>query len=126
MRHLRLPLMQVHPQTEQERETRKAASARWLVSPSVAVLLLWMAIPLAMTIWFSFSRYNLLNPDLKGFAGFDNYKFLAGDPSFGKTKTDILSNGMTSYTRLAMRTSPASRSVVLMSVCAKVASGMES
>ncbi|NDY74725.1 sugar ABC transporter permease, partial [Desulfobacter hydrogenophilus] len=74
MRPLRLPLMHAHPQTEKERETRKANSARWLVSPSVAVLVLWMAIPLAMTIWFSFSRYNLLNPDLKGFAGFDNYK----------------------------------------------------
>ncbi|HXZ08164.1 MAG TPA: sugar ABC transporter permease, partial [Paraburkholderia sp.] len=83
MRQLHLPSMHAHPQTEQERETRKAASARWLVSPSVAVLLLWMAIPLAMTIWFSFSRYNLLNPDLKGFAGLDNYRFLAGDPAFG-------------------------------------------
>ena len=42
-----------------------------------------MAIPLAMTIWYSFSRYNLLNPDVKGFAGFDNYHFLATDPAFG-------------------------------------------
>ena len=75
--------MHAHPQTEKEREIRKANSARWLVSPSVAVLVLWMAIPLAMTIWFSFSRYNLLNPDLKGFAGFDNYQYLASDPSFG-------------------------------------------
>ncbi|WP_035548300.1 MULTISPECIES: sugar ABC transporter permease [Burkholderiaceae] len=83
MRPLRLPLMQAHPQTEKEREVRKANSARWLVTPSVAVLVLWMAIPLAMTIWFSFSRYNLLNPDLKGFAGLDNYKYLATDPSFG-------------------------------------------
>src|SRR4051794_10569076 len=83
MRPLRLPLMHAHPQTEKEREVRKANSARWLVSPSVAVLLLWMTIPLAMTIWFSFSRYNLLNPDLKGFAGFDNYQYLASDPSFG-------------------------------------------
>jgi sorbitol/mannitol transport system permease protein len=82
MRPLRLPLMHAHPKTEKERETRKANSARWLVSPSVAVLVLWMAIPLAMTIWFSFSRYNLLNPDLKGFAGFDNYRYLASDPSF--------------------------------------------
>ncbi|BCF87460.1 MULTISPECIES: carbohydrate ABC transporter permease [Paraburkholderia] len=81
--HLRLPLMHAHPQTEHEREERKAAHARWLVMPSVGVLVLWMAIPLAMTIWFSFSRYNLLNPDVKGFAGFDNYKFLASDPSFG-------------------------------------------
>ena len=82
MRQLHLPFMHAHPRTEQERETRKAASARWLVSPSVAVLLLWMAIPLAMTIWFSFSRYNQLNPDLTGFAGLDNYRFLAGDPAF--------------------------------------------
>ncbi|WP_035986366.1 carbohydrate ABC transporter permease [Paraburkholderia caribensis] len=81
--HLRLPLMHAHPQTEHEREERKAAHARWLAMPSVGVLVLWMAIPLAMTIWFSFSRYNLLNPDVKGFAGFDNYTFLASDPSFG-------------------------------------------
>ncbi|CAH2794829.1 MAG: Various polyols ABC transporter, permease protein 1 [uncultured Paraburkholderia sp.] len=80
MRPLRLPIMHAYPQTEKE---RKANSARWLATPSVAVLVLWMAIPLAMTIWFSFSRYNLLNPDLKGFAGFDNYKFLANDPLFG-------------------------------------------
>jgi sorbitol/mannitol transport system permease protein len=64
-------------------DQKGASSAHWLVSPSVGVLVLWMAIPLAMTIWFSFSRYNLLNPDVKGFAGFDNYRFLATDPSFG-------------------------------------------
>ncbi|ACC69683.1 carbohydrate ABC transporter permease [Paraburkholderia phymatum] len=81
--HLRLPLMHAEPQTEHEREERKAAHARWLVSPSVGVLVLWMAIPLAMTIWFSFSRYNLLNPDEKGFTGLDNYKYLASDPAFG-------------------------------------------
>ncbi|ARS57975.1 sugar ABC transporter permease [Ralstonia solanacearum FJAT-91] len=62
---------------------RRRDGASWLVSPSVAALLLWMSIPLAMTIWFSFSRYNLLNPDVKGFAGFDNYHFLATDSSFG-------------------------------------------
>jgi sorbitol/mannitol transport system permease protein len=82
MRHLHLPLTHAPAQTEHEREARRAASTRWLVSPSVGVLLLWMAIPLAMTIWYSFSRYNLLNPDLKGFAGIDNYRFLVTDPSF--------------------------------------------
>ena len=90
MRPLRLPLMHAHPKTEKEREIRKANSARWLVSPSVAVLVLWMAIPLAMTIWFSFSRYNLLNPDLRGFAGFDNYRYLASDPSFGPSIVNTL------------------------------------
>ncbi|WP_233851149.1 carbohydrate ABC transporter permease [Paraburkholderia sp. HD33-4] len=83
MRPLRVPMMQAHPQTEKEREARKANSARWLVAPSVGVLVLWMTIPLAMTIWFSFSHYNLLNPDLRGFAGLDNYRYLATDPSFG-------------------------------------------
>jgi len=60
----------------------RRSRARWLMSPSISLLLLWMAVPLAMTIWFSFSRYNLLNPDISGFAGLSNYKFLATDPSF--------------------------------------------
>ncbi|WP_432711212.1 carbohydrate ABC transporter permease [Paraburkholderia acidicola] len=82
MRHQHLPLMQARPKTESERTSQKASSARWLVTPSVAALVLWMAIPLAMTIWYSFTRYNLLNPDEKGFAGLDNYHYLATDPSF--------------------------------------------
>jgi sorbitol/mannitol transport system permease protein len=52
-----------------------------LVAPAVGVLLLWMIVPLAMTVWFSFQRYNLLNPFLTGFAGFENYAFLLDDPS---------------------------------------------
>ncbi len=59
---------------------------RWLptllVSPSVLVLLLWMTVPLAMTLYFSVSRYNLLNPDQTGLAGLDNYRFLIEDPAF--------------------------------------------
>ncbi len=84
MRHLHFPLTHapVRAEHEHEREAQRAASTRWLVAPSVSVLLLWMAIPLAMTIWYSFSRYNLLNPDLKGFAGIENYRFLITDPSF--------------------------------------------
>ena len=53
-----------------------------LVAPSVAVLLLWMIVPLAMTLWFSFQYYNLLNPAGAGFAGIDNYRFLVTDPDF--------------------------------------------
>ena len=50
-----------------------------LLSPSIFVLLLWMIVPLVMTLWFSFQRYNLLNPSMTGFAGFDNYKSLLTD-----------------------------------------------
>jgi sorbitol/mannitol transport system permease protein len=55
---------------------------RWLMAPSVIPLLLWMIVPLVMTIYFSFIHYNLLNPAETGFAGFANYVYLAGDPSF--------------------------------------------
>ncbi|MCX7351088.1 MAG: hypothetical protein NTZ54_16760, partial [Alphaproteobacteria bacterium] len=36
---------------------------RIAVAPSVIALFLWMIVPLAMTIWFSFLRYNLLDPN---------------------------------------------------------------
>jgi len=41
-----------------------------------------MIVPLAMTVYFSFIRYSLLNPDVHGYAGLDNYRFLWEDPSF--------------------------------------------
>ena len=53
-----------------------------LVMPSVIVLLAWMIVPLVMTVWFSFQYYNLINPDIAGFAGIDNYRFLVTDPDF--------------------------------------------
>jgi len=53
-----------------------------LLAPSVILLFLWMIVPLAMTIYFSFIRFSLLNPDVKGFAGFENYQFLIEDEAF--------------------------------------------
>jgi sorbitol/mannitol transport system permease protein len=53
-----------------------------LEAPAIIVLLLWMIVPLAMTIYFSFIRYSLLNPDISGFAGIENYQFLTQDESF--------------------------------------------
>src|ERR1700675_97123 len=47
-----------------------------LLAPAVGLLLIWMIVPLAMTLWFSLQRYNLQNPLITGFAGFNNYKFL--------------------------------------------------
>jgi sorbitol/mannitol transport system permease protein len=53
-----------------------------LLAPSVIVLFLWMIVPLLMTIYFSFIRFSLVNPDVKGFAGIDNYRFLIEDEAF--------------------------------------------
>jgi len=37
-------------------------SARLMISPAVLLLLGWMLVPLCMTLYFSFLRYNLLQP----------------------------------------------------------------
>jgi sorbitol/mannitol transport system permease protein len=52
-----------------------------LLSPAVGALALWMVVPLAMTIWFSFQRHNLLTPQVRGFAGTANYATLLSDPA---------------------------------------------
>lgn len=56
-------------------------AARLMVSPAVILLFLWMIVPLAMTIYFSFLRYNLLTPGTS-FAGFDNYYYFITDAAF--------------------------------------------
>ena len=61
-----------------------------LLSPALVALLLWMIVPLAMTLWFSFQRYNLLNPQMTGFAGFDNYKSLLTDSTLWKAMLNTL------------------------------------
>jgi sorbitol/mannitol transport system permease protein len=55
---------------------------RVLVAPSVVLLFLWMIVPLAMTIYFSLLRYNLLNPGTESFAGLQNYYYFLTDPAF--------------------------------------------
>lgn len=60
------------------------------VAPSVTILLLWMIVPLAMTLWFSSQRYNLLDPSVAGFAGLDNYEFLVTDPDFWASLVNTL------------------------------------
>lgn len=58
------------------------AAARLMISPSVILLLCWMAIPLGMTIYFSFLRYNLLSPGTESFTGWGNYYYFVTDPAF--------------------------------------------
>jgi sorbitol/mannitol transport system permease protein len=56
--------------------------ARWLQAPSIIVLLLWMVVPLSLTIYFSTIRYNLMYPERTGFVGLSNYEFFWTDPAF--------------------------------------------
>lgn len=53
-----------------------------MIAPSVLLLLAWMIVPLAMTIYFSLLRYNLLMPGMEEFAGLTNYTYFLTDPAF--------------------------------------------
>lgn len=65
---------------------------RFMVSPSVLVLVLWMVIPLSMTIYFSLIRYNLLYPGDNEFVGLENFQFFVTDFGFmaGMSNTLLL------------------------------------
>ena len=55
---------------------------RLLMTPAVLTLLLWMIVPLVMTIYFSVIRYNLMQPEATGFIGLENFEYFLTDPSF--------------------------------------------
>ena len=65
-------------------------AARLMVSPAVILLFLWMIVPLGMTIYFSFLRYNLLMPGMESWAGFDNYYYFLVQPAFGAALMNTL------------------------------------
>ena len=57
-------------------------AARLMVAPSVILLFIWMAVPLAMTLYYSFRLYRLLSPDRTGWVGFNNYLWFFNSPDF--------------------------------------------
>jgi sorbitol/mannitol transport system permease protein len=64
---------------------------RALMAPAVVTLFLWMIVPLAMTIYFSLVRYNLMQPGEKSFIGLSNYEYFVTDPDFGPSVLNTLS-----------------------------------
>lgn len=57
-------------------------AARLAASPVIVTLFIWMAVPLGMTIYFSFLRYSLLDPENVSYIGLMNYEFFITDPAF--------------------------------------------
>jgi sorbitol/mannitol transport system permease protein len=57
-------------------------AARVMIAPSVVVLFIWMAVPLAMTLYYSFRFYRLLSPERTGWVGFTNYLWFFNSPDF--------------------------------------------
>jgi sorbitol/mannitol transport system permease protein len=63
--------------------TKESAKvARLMRAPAIILLLIWMIVPLAMTLYFSFLNYNLLNPANTSWAGWFNYQYFYTDPAF--------------------------------------------
>ncbi|NDW07181.1 carbohydrate ABC transporter permease [Jiella pacifica] len=58
------------------------SAARAMMAPAVIVLLIWMIVPLAMTLYFSTLNYTLYNPFSTPFVGFENYSYFLTDPTF--------------------------------------------
>ena len=76
------------------------STSRLMLSPAVLLLLGWMIVPLCMTVYFSFLRYNLLQPGSNPFTGWDNYYWFVTDPSFSAAiiNTLILVGGVLAIT----------------------------
>src|ERR1700704_374194 len=55
---------------------------RALLTPAVALLFIWMIVPLAMTIYFSTLHYSLLDPGSERFVGLENFEYFLTDPAF--------------------------------------------
>ena len=64
---------------------------RALMAPAVVTFFLWMIVPLAMTIYFSLVRYNLMQPGEKTFLGLSNFEYFVTDPDFGPSVLNTLS-----------------------------------
>ena len=48
----------------------------------VIILLLWILVPLALTVYYSFQSYNMLDGGSTGYIGWMNYEFFIFDEAF--------------------------------------------
>ena len=60
----------------------KLLLAQLMLTPAVAMLFVWMVVPLVMTLYYSLLNFNLLSADTTSFAWFNNFKYLVKDADF--------------------------------------------
>jgi sorbitol/mannitol transport system permease protein len=58
------------------------SAARIMLAPAVVLLLGWMLVPLAMTLWFSFREFLPMRGGDGGWVGFDNYARFISSSAF--------------------------------------------
>ena len=66
------------------------SAARIMVAPAVFVLLVWMLVPLCMTLYFSFADYRPLRGTFQPWIGFENYvRFVTSSSFLGSVVTTL-------------------------------------
>jgi sorbitol/mannitol transport system permease protein len=66
-------------------------AARIMMAPAVFVLLVWMLVPLSMTLWFSTRQYLPLRGGDQGFVGFENFvRFISSSAFWPSVTTTIV------------------------------------
>ncbi len=67
------------------------SAARIMMAPAVFLLLVWMLVPLCMTLWFSVRNYLPLRGGDLGFAGIDNYvRFVSSNAFWPSVLTTVI------------------------------------
>jgi len=70
------------PAASKAKANLSGAPVRRLLAPAVIFMFVWMIVPLVMTLYYAFRRYNLMMPEVTGFAGITNFKLMFTDPTF--------------------------------------------
>ncbi|MCF8890741.1 carbohydrate ABC transporter permease [Priestia megaterium] len=82
------------PGTEKETKNRvkwkENIVAYTFLGPALLLLLLFLIIPAIMSVYYAFTDYYLLTPDMRKFVGIDNFINLFKDPIFLKSLANTL------------------------------------
>ncbi|MET3688001.1 fructooligosaccharide transport system permease protein [Priestia megaterium] len=82
------------PGTEKETKNRvkwkENVVAYTFLGPALLLLLLFLIIPAIMSVYYAFTDYYLLTPDMRKFVGLDNFINLFKDPIFLKSLANTL------------------------------------
>lgn len=69
-------------------------AARMMMAPAVFLLLVWMLVPLSMTLWFSFRQFLPLRGGDQGFVWFENYsRFISSSAFWPAVQTTLFMVG---------------------------------
>ncbi len=71
------------------RQSQRIAAA-WMITPAVALLLVFIIIPIVLTFALAFTNAKLISPTGPQLVGFDNFARLFGDPLFWKSLRNTL------------------------------------